>query len=306
MTGMDRLTGKRKGGARRAAPSLALLLTAATACAPGDRRNPVEPPRPADCPGTAVLERVDDFLAGKTFESHFLVIRGERVLSVWLVVPELDDGAAGPGFEKARRLSLLAGARLGHRLAADIPCVRTLFDAFNPMIVDSRFNCWYRDIVPLANLLPDRTPSDGELIRSVLARDLKYSYRRRLPPRADRAGAVPPLAEWRSLRRALRAVVSPGAGRRNAAVYPMFVNDYCIVQATWPAESPAALEDEAVSGRMLAAARLVGRLGLAIGRLDLTITDRFGRLRAYGKVDGAMLGPGKTLSAENIIYYRLP
>ncbi|MBN2353846.1 MAG: hypothetical protein JXD23_14830 [Spirochaetales bacterium] len=303
---MHGTTGKRKRRAKRAALPLYLLLASAAVCAPGDKREPAEPPPAAACLGTAVLERVDDLLAGKTFELHYLIIRGERVLSVWLVVPELDDVAAGPAFENARRLSLLTGARLGHRLVAEIPCVRILFDAFNPMIVDSRFNCWYRDIVPLANLLPDRRPADEELIRSVLARDLKYSYRRSLPPRADRIDAVSSLDEWRSLRRALRPIISPGAGRRNAAAYPMFVNDYCIVQATWPAESSADIEDEAVSGRMLAAARLMGRIGLRTGRLDMTITDRFGRLRAYGKVDGAMLGPGKALSDENIIYYRLP
>jgi hypothetical protein len=289
---------------RRLFRFLPLLILVLAACGPAQKKPEAAPS--AGCQAVAVLAGVDRLLAGSIFESHCLVIRGQRVLSVWLVVGELDPAATGPAFENARRLALLSGARLALRVASTIPCVGDLFDAFNPMIVDNRFNCWYRDIIPLVNLPADPRSGDEELLRVVQARDMKYAYRRSLAPHTG--AALPSLAAWREFRQSLQSIVSPLGGRRNAAVYPMFVNDYCIVQATWQAESEADLRDEAVTDRMLAVARRFADLRLPVGRLDLTVVDARGRLRVFGKVDGYMLASsGKGgLTRENIIFYHLP
>jgi hypothetical protein len=283
---------------------LPLIVFTLAACGPAQKKSEAAPT--AECLAVGVLAEVDRLLAGKIFESHCLVIRGQRVLSVWLVVQEIDPAATGHVFENSRKLALLSGARLALRVASTIPCVRDLFDAFNPMIVDGRFNCWYRDIIPLVNLPADPRAGDEELLRAVQARDMKYAYRRSVSPHAG--ATIPSLDEWQAFRRSLQVIVSPLPGRRNAAVYPMFVNDYCIVQATWQSHTDADLLDEAVMDRMLAVARRFAELHLPVGRLDLTIVDARGRLRVYGKVDGYMLASnGKGgLTRENIIFYHLP
>jgi hypothetical protein len=283
---------------------LPLIVFTLAACGPAQKKPEAAPT--AECLAVGVLAEVDRLLAGKIFEAHCLVIRGQRVLSVWLVVPEIDPVAKGPAFERSQYLALLSGARLALRVNATIACVRDLFDAFNPMIVDCRFNCWYRDIIPLVNLPADPRAGDEALLRAVQARDMKYAYRRSVVPHAG--ATILSLDEWQAFRRSLQAIVSPLPGRRNAAVYPMFVNDYCIVQAIWQSDTDADLLDEAVTDRMLAVARRFASLRLAVGRLDLTIVDARGRLRVYGKVDGYMLASSgrRGLTRENIIFYHLP
>jgi hypothetical protein len=261
-----------------------------------------------DCKAADILAQVDVLLADRIFESHCLIIRNQFVLSIWLVVPELDACAAKGEVEVNSRLAFVKGLRMCHTVVSGIPCVRELFDAVNPMIVDGQFNCWYRDIIPMRNLPPEENPSDDELTQYATRRNMKYSYSRTVTPRTkDRAGTLE-IPAWQEFRKSIQQLLCREPGRCNAAAYPMFLKDYCIVQVYWEAAADGNLVDADILERMAQIAQRFAGIPLPIARLDMSIVNADGKLTVYGKADGHVLHAGADISSlkDEICLYHMP
>jgi len=244
------------------------------------------------CEAADILTQVDMLLAGFTFESHYLIIRNQFVLSIWLVMPELDPYAPKAEVDANSRLAFVKGIRICHTIASRIPCVRELFNAINPMIVDRKYNCWYRDIIPMQNLLAGQNPSDEELVQSVTRRTMKYSYRRTVPPQTKDHADILSIPAWKDFRRSIQQILCRETGRCNCAAYPMFLKDYCIVQVYWETLTKMDIEDTYALERMGQIAQNFAKISLPIARLDMSIVSNEGKLTVYGKVDGYALRSG--------------
>ncbi|MBN1797932.1 MAG: hypothetical protein JW822_05125 [Spirochaetales bacterium] len=238
-----------------------------------------------ECKAADILPQVDALLAGHTFESHYLIIRNQFVLSIWLVIPELDPCATKNEVAANSRLAFVKGIRICHIVASQIPCVREVFNAINPMIVDKRYNCWYRDIIPLQNLPADQSPSDEELIQAVTRRDMKYSYSRTIPPRMQDYADILDTTAWKEFRASIQRILCKKPGRCNCAAYPMYLNDYCIVQVYWQALTEKDLTDTYALECMTQIAQSFATISLAITRLEMSVVNNDGKLAVYGKVD---------------------
>ncbi len=260
------------------------------------------------CKAADILPQVDALLTGFTFESHYLIIRNQFVLSIWLVMPELDSYATKDEVAANSRLAFVKGLRICHTVALKIPCVREVFSAINPMIVDEKYNCWYRDIIPLRNLPLEENPSDDELVQSAIRRDMKYSYSRTVAPNIKNYADIPGISAWKEFRKSIRQLLCRGPGRCNAAAYPMFLKDYCIVQVYWEVSTEKDLEDSYVFERMAQIAQSFAGIELPIARLDMSMVNDDGKLTVFGKIDGYAFHVGADiLSLKNEIHiYHMP
>jgi len=241
------------------------------------------------CQADNILTQVAALLSGFTFEAHYLIIRDQFVLSIWLVVPEIDPYADKQAVDANSRLAFLKGVRICHTVTSQIPCVRELFNAINPMIVDEKYNCWYRDIIPIQNLLAGQDATDEELLQAVKRRDMKYSYRRTVPPQFDNYESILDVTMWKEFRKSIQGLLCKELGRCNAAAYPMFLSDYCIVQVYWQALTERELENAYALKRMEWLAQSFSHISLPIARLDMCIVNNEDKLAIYGKVDGYAL-----------------
>jgi hypothetical protein len=260
------------------------------------------------CQAAKILPQVESLLDGFTMESHYLIIRNQLVLSIWLVMPELNAYASKEEVDANSRLAFVRGVRICHNIASQIPCVQYVFDAINPMIVDEKYNCWYRDIIPMQNLLTGQNSSDNELIQAVTRRDMKYSYRRTVPPRTEDYADIISIPAWKEFRTSIQQILCDAGGRCNVAAYPMFLSDYCIVQVYWEALSDRDLEDAYVLERMSQIAQAFSKISLPIARLDMSVVKNDGKLSVYGKVDGhAFRSLADSLMLKNEIrLYHMP
>jgi hypothetical protein len=260
------------------------------------------------CKAADILPQVDALLTGFTSESHYLIIRHQFVLSIWLVIPELNPYAPKDEIETNSRLAFVKGIRICHTVASSIPCVRKVFNAINPMIVDDKFNCWYRDIIPLQNLPSEENPSDEELIQSAIRRNMKYSYSRTVPPQTKAYTDILSIPAWQEFRTSIQQILCKKRTRCNCAAYPMFLKDYCIVQVYWEALSEWDFSDMKTLERMAQIAQSFAGIELPIARLDMSVVNREGKLTVYGKADGHALHAGADIFSlkDEIRLYHMP
>lgn len=128
------------------------------------------------CTNTGTLIEVREYLAKQyefsAFQHHYDDAGGEdMVLLLWLVHPDIDPAVDEfDEFQEYQYSSTMLAAHTVMNLANDIPCVRQIYDAIAPNVVDRDYNSWLAMRFEI-NSLPDRSDlSDLELVTEVLAK----------------------------------------------------------------------------------------------------------------------------------------
>lgn len=236
-----------------------------------------------------ILPQVAALLSDYTFEIHYIIIREQLVLSIWVLVPELKPDAAEQDIAANSKLALLQGARICHNIVSAIPCVQELCDGINPMIVDKNYNCWYRDIIPVQVLTMTEDPSDDELLRVIMYSGIEQTYLRTLPPRPTRSGSEADLRAWPHVRDSIQEILCNTQERCNGAAYPLILNEYFILQVYWEALPENQRDDKAVYDRLAKLLEILSQTSIPVDRLEACITTADGRLLLFCKVNGYVI-----------------
>ncbi len=285
-----------------AALCVALVGCSGRAAQPSPTATPPVAPTPTaspvlNCTAPAVLAQVDQQLAGRDFEAHYLTIGEKLTLSVWLVDPEIDPAAPPSGVAAADRQAVARGLSISYQLVDQIPCVRSVFDQVNPMIVDSRFQHWYKDFLPVRAFVGLHDPTTSELIAAVEAAGTAIAEPRKTAPQTAQTPAAGSCG-WP----AARAAVQGSLGADNTAAYliigaglvePGNLNpnsaDDVGVEVQWTVADTSAAADLLVRERLGHVAEVLACLWPAIDSLEAFVVDPAGRTLVYAIVPGSVV-----------------
>lgn len=270
------------------------------ACAAFDQQ-PTLQPTPAQiatapCALSEALPQIDAMLASTEFEADYLTINHQLALSIWLVDEDIDPAATTPTISANARRALLTGIKLAHRMATDVPCARSLFDAVNPMIVDRNYNSWYIDVIPMIAIPAASSVTDDILIASIEQNGSQIAYLRRSPPRPPVIADTGQSCTWAEAHRQIMAVF--GTARRNVSAY-LIVGYEAVPDSTgrepvyaqvqWDGATPADWEQPVVLAVLEQLVTSVACLNPPVDRLETFVVDANGRVMVYALVPGALI-----------------
>jgi hypothetical protein len=271
--------------AQSASPSSAPTLT------------PTATPSPSSsCTAALVLAQVDQLLAGQDFEAHYLTIGDRFTLSVWLVDPEIDPATPLSGMAAADRQAMARGLSISYQMVDQIPCVQRVFDQVNPMIVDGRFQHWYKDFLPISAFVGLHDPTTDELIAAVEATGAALEEPRAAVPQPAQTPAASS-CRWSDARAAMHAYFG---AQDNTAAYLIIgarlvdqgtqtpnAPDDVGVEVQWPVRDTAEAADPLVRERLDHVAEALACLWPAIDSLEAFVVDPAGRTVVYAVVPGS-------------------
>ena len=246
-----------------------------------------------------MLAQVDQLLAGQDFEAHYLTTGDKFTLSVWLVDPEIDPSTPPSGMAAADRQALERGLSISYQIVDQIPCAQRVFDQVNPMIVDGRFQHWYKDFLPVGAFVGLHDPTTDELIAAVeatgsaLAGTPRHGAAGRLKPRR------PSSCGWSEARAAIHAYFG---AEDNTAAYLIIgarlveqgnptpnAPDDVGVEVQWPVRDRAEAADPLIRERLGHVAEALACLTPAIDSLEAFVVDPAGRTTVYAVVPGSII-----------------
>jgi hypothetical protein len=251
-----------------------------------------------NCAASVVLAQVQNLLAGQNFEAHYLTIGDKFTLSVWLVDPEIDPATPLAGMAAAGRQALELGLSTSYRLVDQVPCVRRVFDQVNPMIVDRRFQHWYKDFLPVDAFVGLHEPTTDELVAAVKATGTALEEPRSAVPPAVHTPTAGSCG-WSDARAAIHAYFGAEA---NTAAYLIIgaglvehgsptstLADDVGVEVQWPVRDAAGAADSLVRERIQHVAETLACLWPAIDSLEAFVVDAAGRTIVYAVVPGSII-----------------
>jgi hypothetical protein len=260
---------------------------------------PTATPSPSpNCTAELVLAQVDQLLAGQDFEAHYLTTGDKFTLSVWMVDPEIDPATPLSGMAAAARRAVERGLSISYQLVDQIACTQRVFDQVNPMIVDGRFQHWYKDFLPIGAFVGLHEPTTNDLIAAVEATGVALGEPRATVPQAAQASASSSCG-WTEARAAIHAyfgaadntaayliigagLVEQGSPMPNAA-------DDVGVEVQWPVRDTAEAADPLVRERLGHVAEALACLWPAIDSLEAFVVDPAGRTVVYAVVPGSII-----------------
>ena len=251
-----------------------------------------------NCTAPLVLAEAERLLAGQDFEAHYLTIGDRFTLSVWLVDPEIDPATPQPGMPAADRQALARGLSISYLLVDQIPCTHRVFDQVNPMIVDSRFQHWYKDFLPVGAFVGLHNPSTDDLMAAVEATGTALEEPRVAVPTAAQTPAASSCG-WPEARAAIHAYLG---AEDNTAAYLIIgarlveqgntapnTPDDVGVEVQWPVSNIAEAADPLVRERLGHVAQALACLWPAIDSLEAFVVDPAGRTIVYAIVPGSIV-----------------
>ena len=262
-------------------------------------RAPTATPSPSvNCTAAVVLAQVDQLLAGQDFEAHYLTIGDKFTLSVWLVDPEIDPATPLSRVAAADRQALARGLSTSYPTVDRIPCAQRVFDQVNPMIVDGRFQHWYKDFLPISAFVGLHDPTTDDLIAAVEATGTALQEPRATVPQATQTPASSSCG-WSEARAAIHAYF--GAEEDTAAYLIIGARlveqgnptpnapDDVGVEVQWPVSDKAEAADPVVRERLGHVAEALACLWPAIDSLEAFVVDPAGRTIVYTVVPGSII-----------------
>jgi hypothetical protein len=273
--------------------------TASPSSAPTAGPTPAPSPSPSlNCTAALVLAQVDQLLAGQDFEAHYLTIGDKFTLSVWLVDPEIDPATPLSGMAAADRRAVERGLSISYGMVDQIPCVQRVFDQVNPMIVDGRFQHWYRDFLPVSAFVGLHDPTTDDLIVAVEATGTALEEPRTAVPQAAQTPATSSCG-WSEARAAIDAYFG---AEDNTAAYLIIGSrlvdqgsptpnapDDVGVEVQWPVRDTAEAADPLVRERLGHVTEALACLWPAIDSLEAFVVDPAGRTMVYAVVPGSII-----------------
>lgn len=277
--------------------------TASPSSAPKPQPTPTASPSPspspsAGCTAGLVLTQVHQLLAGQDFETHYLTIGDKFTLSIWLVDPQIDPAPPKSGMAAADRQALARGLSISYQVVDQIPCIQQVFDQVNPMIVDRRYQHWYKDFLPVEAFVGLHDPTTDELIAAVKATGTALEEPRSAVPQATQTPAAGSCG-WSEARAAIHAYLGADA---NTAAYliigaglvaqgnptPTKYDDVG-VEVQWPVRDAAGAADPVVRERLGHVAEALACLSPAINSLEAFVVGPTGRTLVYAVVPGSII-----------------
>jgi hypothetical protein len=287
--------------AAAAALCMALLGCSGQTASPSSAPTPAPTPTPlpsVNCTAALVLAQVDQLLAGQDFEAHYLTTGDKFTLSVWLVDPEIDPATPLSGMAAADRQALAHGLSISYQMVDQVPCAQRVFDQVNPMIVDGRFQHWYKDFLPVSAFVGLHDPTTDDLIAAVEATGTALEEPRATVPQAAQTPAASSCG-WSEARAAIHAYFGAEA---NTAAYLIIgarlvdqgnptpnAPDDVGVEVQWPVRDTADAADPLVRERLDHVAEAVACLWPAIDSLEAFVVDPAGRTMVYAVVPGSII-----------------
>ena len=290
-----------------AAAALCMTLTGCSGqtASPSSAPTPAPTPTPSatpspsfSCTAALVLAQVHQLFAGQDFEAHYLTIGDKFTLSVWLVDPEIDPATPLSGMAAADRQALERGLSISYQVVDQIPCAQRVFDQVNPMIVDGRFQHWYKDFLPVSAFVGLHEPTTDDLIAAVEATGTALEEPRATVPQSAQTSAASSCG-WSEARAAIHAYLGAEA---NTAAYLIIgarlvapgnptpnSPDDVGVEAQWPVRDTAEAADPLVRERLDRVAEALACLWPAIDSLEAFVVDPAGRTVVYAVVPGSVI-----------------
>jgi hypothetical protein len=286
-----------------AAAALCVTLVGCSGQTASPSSAPTTAPTPApspsfNCTAALVLAQVDQLLAGQDFEAHYLTTGDKFTLSVWLVDPEIDPATPLSGMAAADRRALERGLSISYQLVDQIPCAQRVFDQVNPMIVDRRFQHWYKDFLPIGAFVGLHDPTTDDLIAAVEATGTALEEPRATVPQAAHTPATGSCG-WSEARAAIHAYFG---AEDNTAAYLIVgarlveqgnptpnAPDDVGVEVQWPVREAAEAADPLVRERLGHVAEALACLWPAVDSLEAFVVDQSGRTIVYAVVPGSII-----------------
>lgn len=259
--------------------------------------SPTTAPSPG-CTPAGVLAQVRQLLAGDDFEAHYLTIGDKLTLSVWLVDPAIDPATPASGMAAADREALARGLSISFEVVDRISCTQRMFDQVNPMIVDPRFQHWYKDFLPVRAFVGLHDPSTDDLIGALRAGGTAVEEARTHVPEA--ASTAPPgTCDWPEARAAIHAdlgtedntaaylIVGAGLVTLDGSTGPP--SEDVGVEVQWPGRAAGDASDPVVRERLGQIAADLTCLWPAVSSLEAFVVDPSGRTLVYAVVPGNVI-----------------
>ena len=260
---------------------------------------PSPSPSPSvNCTAALVLSQVHQLLAGQDFEAHYLTTGDKFTLSIWLVDPQIDPATPLSGMAAADHQAVERGLSISYQAVNEIPCMQRVFDQVNPMIVDGRFQHWYKDFLPVSAFVGLRDPTTDDIIAAVKATGTALEEPRATVPPAAQTPATSSCG-WSEARAAIHAYFGAEA---NTAAYLIIgarlleqgnptpnLPDDVGVEVQWPVRDTAEAADPLVLERLGHVAEALACLWPAIDSLEAFVVDPAGRTLVYAVVPGSII-----------------
>lgn len=277
-------------------PSVVSSSAPSSATAPN--RSAPSPSSSFNCTAALVLAQVRQLFAGQDFEAHYLTIADKLTLSVWLVDPEIDPATTPSGMAQADRRAVERGLSISYQMVEQIPCVGRVFDQVNPMIVDGRFQHWYKDFLPVRAFEGLHNPTTDDLIAAIQATGAALQEPRDTPPPAAQ---TPPASScgWSVAQAGVHAYF--GAADNSAAyliigarlleqgiAIPITPND-AGVEVQWTVRDGTEASDPQVRERLGHVAEALTCLWPAADSLEAFVVDTAGRTVVYAIVPASVI-----------------
>ncbi|HSG45462.1 MAG TPA: hypothetical protein VLA72_20130 [Anaerolineales bacterium] len=147
-------------------PTLKLVSTETYTPAPTNTETtvPTVTPSPVPaCNAVDVLKNIKANIPYKEFEVYFNTIEGLTFLTIWYVDPEIDPDSSSEDVDQNAMIAMRNAAITSLQLTQLDSCIADLFDAVNPIVVDSNYNGWFSAQVDPNNLPDSDDPSESEL-----------------------------------------------------------------------------------------------------------------------------------------------
>ena len=277
-----------------------LLVACATDSLPTSSVPTATVAAPARCALDRILSQVDALMSGSDYEADYLTINHQLALSIWLVDPEIDLATTSQTVPANAHHAFVTGARLAYRMVSQVPCVRKLFEVFNPMIVDRDYNGWYIDIIPMRAIPNSSNPTDDELISGIEQSGMQIGYLRRTPPHPQETVVTGETCTWAQAHAEIQNVF--GSKRRNVSAY--LIGGYQAIrgdadgeplyaQVQWDVSGPEEAQQESVLATLEQLTSSLTCLTPPVDRLETYIVDGQGRLMAYALIPGSVIRAGR-------------
>ncbi len=152
------------------------------------------------------------------FTVDYSVTSGTSYLNIWFVDPNIQPGTSSEDLGENNETAMRHASTVAIYAVTLDPCIKSVFDKVNPVVVDQGYNGWFSGSVA-ASLLPETfEPGEKELYEVAEAFEVVY-MRQSLPAIPD----APPSGSctWQEARERMQLHFDPG--RLNVDFY--FVGD---------------------------------------------------------------------------------
>jgi hypothetical protein len=173
-----------------------------------------------------------------------------------------------------------------------------VFDQVNPMIVDGRFQHWYKDFLPVGAFVGLHDPTTDDLIAAVEATGTALQEPRATAPQAAQTPGSSSCG-WSEARAAIHAYFG---AEDNTAAYLIIgarlveqgnptpnAPDDVGVEVQWPVRDTAEAADPVVRERLGHVAEALACLWPAIDSLEAFVVNPAGRTVVYAVVPGSII-----------------